>query len=74
MLLYRCPTSHGSADLADAFFAYGLLESGLWPADGGLCDQSASFVAFVREVNAERASIERRNNEHREAVRKAMGS
>jgi len=58
-ILFRCPTSHNSAELSAAFFAYALVETGVWPASGGLLDQSASFVGFVREVNAERAEIER---------------
>jgi len=58
-MVYRCPSSHNSAELSAAFFAYALVETGAWPAAGGLLDQSASFVGFVREVNAERAEIER---------------
>lgn len=54
----RCPTSHSDPDLSAAFFAYTLVESGVWPVAGGMLDQSASFLAFVREVSAERAAID----------------
>ena len=57
----RCPSSHSSRELADAFLAFDLIESGTWPVDGGLCAQSASFLAFVRAVNAERGAIDKAN-------------
>jgi hypothetical protein len=40
--------------------AYSLIESGILPAAGGWADQSASFVAAVGVINAERnGEIER---------------
>lgn len=56
--LYRCPTSHNTREIASAFEALAWTEKGVLPVRGGLCDQSASFVAFSRLVGSERGKIE----------------
>lgn len=66
-LVYRCPTSHASDDVAEALAAYHMLEAGILPCAGGWLDQSEAFVRAVEVINAERAVIERENQQRREA-------
>lgn len=67
-LIYRCPTSHVTPDVADAIAAYNMLESGILPVAGGWLDQSEDFAAACCILNAERSVIDRENQQRREAA------
>jgi len=69
VLLYRCPTSHNTREIAAAFEAMGWSERGVLPVAGGLLDQAASFVAFCRLVGSERGKIESARRAEEEARR-----
>lgn len=68
--LRRCPASQADRDIATAFEFYLRVESGVWPARGGLLDQSASFYEFVRIADAERGAIERETRRDQEAAQR----
>ncbi len=70
--IYRCPNSHSTPEIADAFHALDWMESGLLPVQGGLLDQSSSFVAFVSIVATERAAIDRENKQFGETLKESM--
>lgn len=69
VMLYRCPTSHNTAEIALAFEALAWSEKGVLPVPGGLLDQSAAFVSFARLVWSERGKIERARRASEEARR-----
>lgn len=69
--VYRCPRSHATAELDDAFHALDWVEAGIFPVPGGLLDQSASFLAFAQIVAAERAAIDREEREAGERLRRS---
>lgn len=54
----RCPGSCQTRDISRALRAYGVLkEFNTWPVPGALCQQSASFVAFVSLLSNEMGFI-----------------
>lgn len=58
--IYRCPASFNDPAAALFFLAYAqFTEHGVMPESGSLMEQSASFVRLCREVDAERAKLER---------------
>lgn len=50
----RCPASHCSPDIGDAMKAMSWVVDGILPDDGGLGDQSISFVDFRTLFDAEK--------------------
>jgi hypothetical protein len=65
VLLYRCPASYHTTDIADAVLAYQSIESCGWPAEGGMAEQTCAFMQATRVLGAERAEIERENAKDR---------
>ena len=51
--MFRCFGHYQTPDVARALEAYGWLQRGVLPRAGGLMDQTADFVAFVRAFDAE---------------------
>lgn len=50
----RCPSHYQTPDIAEAVRAYGnLVEYHVLPVAGGMQDQAAHFVRFVRVLSAE---------------------
>ena len=67
----RCPQSYMTPEINDALGAIPFTRQGVWPAAGGLLDQSASFVACVKLFEGEVATIQRREMERSDARRRA---
>lgn len=69
--VYRCPRAHATPEIDDAFHALDWVEAGVLPVQGGLLDQSASFMAFAQIVAAERAAIDKEEREAGERLRRS---
>lgn len=60
IMLERCPLSSLTQETCAVLSFYPWLESGSWPVQGGVLDQSATFVHAVRIYSSEINRIERK--------------
>jgi hypothetical protein len=72
-LVHRCPNSHATEEVADAFAAYHLLESGVLPSAGAWSDQTEHFVRAVAVINSERSIIEGERQARQDLASKQRG-
>lgn len=60
--LWRCPLATLPHEVWEVLQFYGFAVQGILPAAGGLLDQSATFLAAVRTLQAEVAEHDRRHS------------
>ena len=54
----ECPMKYVGQQMIDAANLVGFCKSGVFPADGGLLNQSAWFLQFIQRLRAETNQIE----------------
>lgn len=64
-LMYRCPASFETPDVAEALTAWAWMKRGFLPADGGVNDQHPAFLWFVSALEGEIAAAEQEEEERR---------
>lgn len=67
----RCPTSHITKDISDAVRSYPHAEAGGFPEDGGLMNQSPSYLNFVSTLSGESNRIRKEEADEAKSAQKA---